>query len=188
LPFTRNGQRVRPDLWVIDAGYMADVVRQYINGPARSLGIPVIASHGFSADHYRPTAKSVIGKPREMCHVAETQRSGRFLAFCSCYWREVSQRGWLASPNAPSSLSLFDGSVHTDFSEQVTRERLVEKLHGDHGTHWRWHTAPGWHDYGDAVTMCYAGAAFSGIGTVDAGPVVKQPRRRRRRVTHIAVR
>jgi hypothetical protein len=165
LPLTRDGEAVRPGLWIVDAGYMPDVVRRYLEGPARTLGIPVMAARGFNAEKYRPAGNGTIGAPREQCHLAESGIAGRFLAFNSDYWREVSQRAWLASPNAPGSLSLFDGTRHRDFSEQVTREKLVEKLQGQYGPVWRWHVAPGWHDYGDAVTMLYAGAAWGGIGT-----------------------
>ena len=54
-----------------------------------------------------------------------------------------------------------------------------EKLQGQFGPVWRWHTAPGWHDYGDAVTMAYVGAAWGGIGTTGAAPA---PKRRRKYV------
>lgn len=97
--------------------------------------------------------------------------AGRFLAFCADYWREVSQRAFLALPNAPGSLSLYDGGRHAEFAEQVTREKLMEKLQGTYGPVWRWHVQPGWHDYGDALIMCYVGAAWGGgIGTTGAAP------------------
>jgi hypothetical protein len=178
LPLTRDGQAVRPGLWIVDAGYMPDVVKRFLEGPARTLGIPVMAARGFGADKYRPAGKGTIGAPREQCHLAESGIAGRFLAFCSDYWREVSQRAWLASPNAPGSLSLFDGMRHREFSEQVTREKLVEKLQGQYGPVWRWHVQPGWHDYGDVVTMLYAGAAWGGIGT---GGYVEPPKPTRKR-------
>jgi hypothetical protein len=165
LPLSRDGEAVRPGLWIIDAGYMPDVVRRYLEGPARTLGIPVMAARGFGADKYRPAGKGTIGAPREQCHLAESAVAGRFLAFNSDAWREVSQRAWLASPNAPGSLSLFESARHREFAAQVTREKLVEKLSGQYGPVWRWHVAPGWHDWGDAVTMLYAGAAWGGVGT-----------------------
>ena len=182
LPLIKDGQSIRPGLWIVDAGYMPDIVRRYVEGPGRTLGIPILPARGFSADKYRPTGKGTIGKPREQCHYTESAVAGRFLAFNSDYWREVSQRAWLASPNAPGSLSLFEGR-HVEFSEQVTRERLLEKLRGEYGPVWRWHVQPGWHDFGDVVTLCYAGAAWGGIGT--AGEAPRPPMRRRRRATGI---
>lgn len=189
LPLTQNGQAARVGMWIIDAGYMPDIVRRYVDGPARTLGMPLAPARGFNADRYRPRGRGTIGRPREQCHLTESAVAGRFLAFNACYWREISQRAWLGSPNAPGSLSLCDGARHTEFSEQVTRERLLEKLRGEFGFHWRWHSQPGWRDYGDAVTMCYVGAAWSGIGTTGSvpqrAPVVRKDRPR---VQHIPVR
>jgi hypothetical protein len=168
LPLMREKESVRVGIWMIDAGYMPDVVRRYIEGEARKLGIQtIVAARGHGFDRYRPTGKNVIGQPREQCHHAETLVVGHFIAFNACYWREISQKAWLGTPNAPGSISLFEGR-HLEFAEHITRPKLVEKLRGQYGWVWRWHTAPGWHDYQDAVTMCYVAAAWAGIGT--AGP------------------
>ena len=164
LPLVRVGESMRPGVWVIDSSYMPDVVKRYIEGPGRTLGIPVLAARGYNHSRYRPGGKSTIGVPREQCHHACTNISGHFIAFNACYWREVSQRAWLAPPNSPGSLSLPEGR-HREFADQVTREKLIEKMHGKTGTVWIWHTAPGWHDWGDCMTMIYVGAAWSGIGT-----------------------
>jgi hypothetical protein len=189
LPLLRNGQSFRPALWVVDAGFMPDVVRRFAEGPGRTMGVPIMPARGFNFDKYRPTPKNCIGHPREQCHLTESPVAGRFLAFNSCFWREVSQRAWLAMPNAPGSLSLFEGR-HVEIAEHVTRERLIEKLQGQFGTVWRWRTAPGWHDYGDAVTMCYVGAAWGGIGTGGAMPAPVRRRyveRRKCRVSFIEI-
>ena len=112
---------------------------------------------------------------------------GRYIAFNADYWREVSQKAWLGTPNGPGSLSLFDGARHVEFAEQICREKLLEKLPGQYGTVWRWATAPGWHDYGDALTMCYVAATCGGIGT--SGQVVVNASRPNftRQVRHILV-
>ncbi len=185
LPLQRSGEFAAVGLWVIDAGFMPDVVRRYVTGPGRTLGFPIMAARGFAATKYRPAGAGTIGAPREGCHFAESAIAGRFLAWNADLWREVSQRAFLASPNAPGSCSLFEGSRHRDFAEQVTREKLVEKLFGEFGPVWRWHSTPGRHDYGDALSMCYAGPAFSGIGTQGTTP--RPARRARRRIRHIEV-
>jgi hypothetical protein len=177
LPLLRDGQSMRPGLWIVDAGYMPDVVRRYVDGPGRALGIPVLPARGFNADKYRPEGRGTIGRPREQCHFTESAVAGRFVAFNACYWREVTQRAFLASPNAPGSLSFFEGR-HAEFAEHVTRERLIEKLQGQYGPVWRWRTAPGWHDYLDALVMCFVGAAWGGIGT---GGYVEPPKPTRKR-------
>jgi hypothetical protein len=169
LPLTRGGQAARPGLWIIDGGYMPDVVRRYVEGPGRTLGIPIVPARGYSATNYRPTGKNVIGKAREGCHFTESTVAGRFLAFNADYWREIGQRSFLGTPNAPGSLSFFEGR-HNEFAEHVCREKLLEKLHGQYGTVWRWATQPGWHDYLDALVMCFVAAAWGGIGTQGAAP------------------
>ena len=92
-------------------------------------------------------------------------------------WREIGQRGWLGTPGSPGGLSLHEGN-HTEFAEHVCKEKLLEKLQGKYGMAWTWRTQPGWHDWGDAETMCYVAAVWQGIGT--QGRVVKQTRKRRR--------
>ncbi len=177
LRFIKSGQGVRPGLWIIDAGFFPDVVKRFIEGPARTIGVQTMAARGYAGDRYRPQNKTTIGAPREGCHLAEGTVTGRFLAWHADYWREVSQRGWLAEPNAPGSLSLFEGR-HTDFAQQVTREKLIDKLKARDGSFvWRWHSAPGRHDYGDCVSMTYAGAAWSGIGTTGEAPAVRKRKR-----------
>ena len=188
VPLVRGDESVRLGGWFIDAGYMPDVVRGYIEGPGRIVGVQVFAVRGYSGDKYRPTGKNVIGVPREECHLSESAKAGQFIAFNACYWREVSQKAWLAVPNSPGSLSLYQPrhrTQHAEFAQQVTREKLVEKLQGRYGALWRWHTAPGKHDYGDGVTNAYVGAAWSGIGTVAQPERAKK--KRRRRIRHVPI-
>jgi len=171
--------RNRPGLWVIDAGYMPDVVARYIQQHGARLGFPVQAMRGYSADKYRPFGKNVIGKPGEQWHRTESTVAGRFIAANMDYWREVGQRAWLGSIDAPGSVSLYRGH-HREFAEQASRERLREKLYGAMGPVWRWTAAPGWRDWGDTHTMCYVAASVCGIGTGGAvrGPAKKNNRRR----------
>ena len=164
LPLTRGGAQVALDRWVIDGGYEHETVQRYVRGAGQNLGFPVLVARGFGFDRYRPQGKGRIGPAREQCHRAESGL-GRFIAFNADYWREVAQRAWLGSVGAPGSLSLFDGPNHREFSEQICREKLIEKLRGKAGYVWRWHSQPGWHDYGDAVYMAYVGAAEWGIET-----------------------
>lgn len=176
LPFSRGGEAARIGVWFIDGGYMPDVVRRYVEGPGRTLGMLVTSARGYSADHYRPTPRNVIGAARELCHLTESPIAGRFIAFCACYWREISQRAWLGTVGAPGGLSLYDGGRHSEFAEQICRERLLEKLAGQYGMVWRWATQPGWHDYADALTMCYVAAAWNGIGTTSGAGMTAKAR------------
>ena len=187
LQLTQGDQMARVACWIIDAGYAPDVVRRYITGEGRALGMAVLSSKGFSADYYRPNPRSAIGAPMEQCHRAESEKLGRFIAFNSDYWREVSQKAWLGLPNSPGSLSLYEGGSHKEFSEQVTREPLVEKLIGKTGPIWRWGKAIGWHDWGDAVTLAYVAAAVGGVGTIQGGHQAQRTRNRRPTVRMVKV-
>jgi hypothetical protein len=188
LRFRQDGAEVACGLWLIDGGYMPDIVRRYIEGPGRSVGVTVAMVRGFSADRYRPHGKNVVGKPREWCHMTDTAIAGRHIAFCSDYWREVAQKAWLSAPNAPGSCSLYDGGRHREYAEHICRERLILKTIVNGITIWRWNTQPGWHDYGDCMTMAYVGAAWCGIGTVEAQPrATRYVERRKPKVRRQAV-
>lgn len=156
----------RPDAWFIDAGGTAfDVVAQFGANSVRACGLAGIPSTGRGWRNYRPYGKSVVGTPREQCHMAMDQHKRRWVAFNADYWRERAQKAWTGSIGAPGSCSLPRGH-HRDFAEQICREQLQGKGEVGGQMTWVWNTAPGPHDYGDAMTMCFMGAAFhSGIGT-----------------------
>jgi hypothetical protein len=134
-----------------------------------------VVARGYGFDRYRPYGKNLIGKPMEMCHRTKWPM-GTGLAWQSDHWHEVSQRAWLGSVGAPGACSLFAGH-HREFAEHVAAQRLAEKLEGKMGTVWRWVRTPGRNDWGDALAMCYMGAAVAGIGT--GGAVVAQRTRKR---------
>jgi len=175
LPLRYDGKGVSVGLWIIDGGFMHDVVQRYATTIGKTLGIPVMVSRGYSADRYRPSGKWVIGKPREGCHLTESGL-GKYVAFNQHYWCEIAQKAWLGSLGAPGSLSLFAGRNHAEFSEQICREKLIEKLRGKSGWFWKYHTQPGKHDYGDAVYGCYVAAAWAGLTTAGTAAPVKQKR------------
>jgi hypothetical protein len=152
----------KPDLWLIDGGYEHETIQRYVNGPARICGTRAMVSRGYGADKYRPNGKNLIGKAREECHYTQWPL-GRGIAYNADYWREIAQRAWLGDIGAPGACSIFAGH-HRDFSEQICRERLSEKLISKTGMIWRFITMPGRHDYGDAMTGCYVAAAWHGIG------------------------
>lgn len=171
MKLMRGKERPKIDLWLIDAGYMPDVVRRYIEDRSAEIGIKVMACHGSGASRYNPAR--AIGRPREQCHLTKTHVIGRWISYNADYWREIAQRGWLAEPGATGSLGLFEGH-HSEFAEHICGEKLIERLEGKTGTVWKWHTAPGRHDYGDAVMMAYIAGAWQGVGNNDVKPVRKK--------------
>jgi hypothetical protein len=167
----------RPELWFIDAGGAAfDVVLRFAAEASRVCGISAIGATGRGARNYRPYGKSVLGRPREQCHLATDTRGRKWVAWNADYWREQAQKAWTGSVGAPGSCSLPAGH-HRTFAEQICREQLAGK--GEIGGQmvWTWNTQPGPHDYGDAMAMCYMGAAWAGIGT--GGTATRPPPRRR---------
>jgi len=181
----------RPELWFVDAGGAAfDVVLRFcmpervsefkiLPSPAERLcGIKAMACTGRGARNYRPYGKSIVGKPKEQCHMAVDPTRRHWIAFNADYWREIAQKAWTGSPGAPGSCTLPAGA-HQTFSEQICREQLQGKAEIGGQMVWVWNTAPGPHDYGDTMTMCYMGAAWGGIGST--GKVVTQFRTNRRR-------
>ena len=186
LPLTKGGVPAHVDLWMIDRGYLPDVVERYVSGAGAKLGIQIIPTLGFSGDKYRPTSRNLIGAPGEMFHATKSQY-GNFIAFNQHYWFEVGQRSWLGSLGAPGSLSLFAGRTHSELAEHICREKLSEKIKGKDGYIWVITRQPGRHDYGDCIYGCYVGAALRGIGSQGYVMPAKKPKQKRRRVRHVAI-
>jgi hypothetical protein len=159
------GMACRPETWIIDAGgAQFDAVLRFCAESARLGCVQSTPATGRGARNYKPYGKTIVGKPREQCHMASDMRGRKWLAWNADYWKEAAQKGWTGSSGAPGSCSLPKGN-HGEFAEQICREQLAGK--GDVGgaTVWNWKTAPGSHDYGDAMAMAYMGAAWGGIGT-----------------------
>jgi len=169
-----GGSASQPTVWAIDAGYMGQTVRRYADTVGRKCGMQIILCRGMDGQRYRPGYKA-IGKPREQCHLTDWPQIGRGLVWNTHYWREVMQRAWLGDIGKPGSCSLPQG-VHTDFAEQIWRERMLGRSEVGGKQVWVFAQQPGRHDFGDAHAQAYAVAAYSGIGT---GGQVTAPRRKR---------
>lgn len=162
----------RPEAWFIDAGGSAfDVVLRFCEQSAQLVGIQATACTGRGTRNYRPYGKTVVGTPREQCHLAMDAHRRKWVAWHADYWREIAQKAWTGSVGAPGSCSLPAGR-HREFAEQIAREQLAGKGEIAGVMQWVWHTQPGRHDYGDVMAMAYMGAAFGGIGS--SGPVQKK--------------
>jgi hypothetical protein len=178
LPLQVEGSEdpAKLSLWLIDGGYMFDVVYRYVH--QAHLPFRVLASRGFGSDKYRPNQR-VVGAPYEEAHLTETAAEKKqYVAYNKDYWQEIAQRAWLGSIGAPGSLSLWGKGRpdHREFAEHICRERLVEKVEGKTGPIWRFHTRPGRHDLGDAVYGCYVAAAVQGLRTTGEVQVIRRRR------------
>jgi len=159
----------------VDAGGSAfDVVLRFCAESIRACGLQATPATGRGARNYKPWGKSIIGKPREQCHMASDVRGRKWVAWHADYWREQAQKAWTGSAGAPGSCSLPAGH-HTEFGEQICREQLAGKGEIGGAMQWVWHTQPGRHDYGDCMAMVFMGAAWGGIGT--GGGETRRPRK-----------
>ena len=151
----------------------------------RVCGIGCVPMAGRAGRAWNPRVKSRIADERNatvMC--ADPSRGWRWLAFNADVWRETAQRAWLGEVGTAGGLSLFDGqgARHGDFAAQIAAEQLEYKITLQDGrTDYRWKTIGRKHDFGDAVTMCYALAGQYGIG---AGGYIPPLRKRKARVVY----
>lgn len=167
----------KPESWIIDAsGTDFDAVLRFGRESVQLCGLQALGATGRGWKAYRPYGRSVVGAPREKCHMAIDQARRpppKWLVWHADYWRENAQRAWLGEAGAPGTVTLPAG-VHVEFAEQVCREQLKGRDEVGGQTVWVWATQPGPHDYGDCMAMAFAGAAWGGIGT--GGRVVRAVR------------
>ena len=160
-----------PNHWIIDGGGSPEgtVIDLAHNAP-KICSLQASCAFGRGWRNYRPTARAkyrVIAG--EQAHRVVERRDRQWIIFNADYWREVAQRAWTGEPGAPGSCSLPSGR-HPDFADQLCRELLRGKDDIAGRTVWIWETHPGPHDYGDCMTMAFAGAALAGIGTGRQAP------------------
>lgn len=180
-----RGHRLRLDRWTVDAGgKAADTVFLFAANSQRLCGVNCLPSFGRAGANWNPYVKSRMADPRnETVLCADPPKGRRWLAFNADYWRETAQKAWLGEVGSPGGLSLFDGGGvrHGEFAAQIAAERLEYKITLQNGrTDYHWRQIGRKHDYGDAVTMCYALAGQFGIGA--AGGYAPPPPRKVLRV------
>ena len=195
-----DGHPVKVDGICFDGGWMTETVASTV-AELNAGGIVSVWSKGFSsrdysANHHEKAASGKIDglKAAEECHLWATS-NGKFLAFNSDYWKEVSQTSYLAEPLAPSSSSFWgdDPKVHIDFAQEVCNEELQAKERSTHyGSIWTWKKSKGLpNHYGDvhAGVMVYGAirAYFDPVASViSADGLGKQisTRKKRRRYVY----
>jgi hypothetical protein len=160
LQFLREGRIIPIRAAGIDRGFLPDVVHQMTRTIACQF--PVLPVRGYGGQQYRPEGKHLIGKAGHYVHFSESP-NGQFLASLTDYFKEIVQRGFLASPGAPGSLSFWGKAAvfHYELAQHICSEVLVDKAEGMRGTFWRWKQQPGTCNDGlDAVTGCYSLASW----------------------------
>ena len=147
-----------------DGGWQTATVAAACESVSGISNVPVVWSKGFPATNYRPTR----ARPEmrgEYCHIAETE-NGPFLAFCTDYWKELSQSLNLNQPLQPSSISFYgtDKTAHYDFALEVVADKLKAKWEDPKTTLTRWEwEQPGGNHFGDVDYGALAYASIRGI-------------------------
>jgi hypothetical protein len=158
----------RPALWAIDGGGSPEgcVIQLAYNAP-QICGLQAACTFGRGWKMFRPVTKATYKvRAGEMWQHVSERKDRQWIIYQADYWREVAQKGWIASPGSPGSCSLPQGR-HEDFAIQVTREQLSGKEEVGGRMVWVWTTAPGPHDFGDCMQMAYMAASFRGIGSIE---------------------
>lgn len=175
LHIMREGNRVKVDAFVIDGGYRMETVNRFINSYPST--IPMACAWGTDSRSYKVNKTSLIGKPKEDCHSMKAKN--KYISFNSDKWKEVAQRAWLSTIGAPGSLSVFGKSdQHDNLANHVCAEKLLDKILSIKlGKYiYTWTKRPGKHDLGDAIYLCYVGAASK--GDLTTGGVRRQTKRK----------
>jgi len=178
-PYTCDDKPRAIDILLIDRGYHPDTVHDFVN--RARLKMNRFPSRGYGSLHYNPTGKNIISTA-EGCYLVDA-KMGQFIGHNADYWREVSQRAFLAETGAPGSAMMFGAKrsiAHLGFAQQRCAERMTDKVMGRTGYIYKWF-AKGKNDYGDCLNGCYTGAAFSGLTTLsNKDPIIRRRKARRR--------
>jgi len=177
--YTRGSDPAKIDMLLVDRGYHPDTVHDFIS--RSKLTINRYPSRGYGSVHYNPTGKNII-RTSEMCYMVDAKQ-GQFIGHNADYWREVSQRAFLALGGAPGSAALWGEKrtvAHLEFAQQRCSEKLLDKVLGKTGHMYKWF-AKGRNDYGDCLNGCYVAAAWLGVTTMaNKIPQIRKRRPRRR--------
>ena len=171
----REAHGVKIERWGVDCGGKQwDAVCDFARDSVKLCGIEAPPMAGRAGRNWNPNVKSAIaGERNHTVLCADRPKRWRWLAFDSDYWRETAQRAWLGEVGTPGALSLFDGegTRHGEFAAQIAAEQLEYKITLQSGrTDYRWREIGKKHDFGDAVTMCYALAGAFGISATGYAP------------------
>lgn len=175
-----------------DGGWQTDTVGA-VCAELEAAGIPAVWSKGFSTKtyslyHHEQASKIAGLKNAEQCHLW-TSPNGKFLAYNSDYWKEVSQTSYLAEPLTPSSSSFWGESadLHERFAREVCNEELkFKERNAKYGTLYGWHKDRGKpNHFGDTHAGLLAFGAirgnFDGVArAISAEDLAKIPVRRRK--------
>jgi hypothetical protein len=182
----KHGKRIsdmlcRPFMWGIDGGGSPKrTIIDFSTTSAKTTGLNSITMFGRAYKEFKPKQSD---RKFEEIFIRSEKGRGQWSFWNADYWKEIAQKSWLGAIGAPGTCELPKGN-HVKFAEQICREKLAGKTEVAGTWAYIWKTAPGKHDYGDCMGMCFALASCCGVGT---GMRIQKPKRNRRRVRHVRI-
>lgn len=186
------GEKARHvDLTLPDCGFEMDTIFSLCG--SRRLPMRVIPVRGAPAQKYR--VQKDAKRFGEGWHLATWERKGQVVVIDDDYWKELTQRSFLAAPGTPGSISLYQAEdprmsakEHRRYADELCGERLVEHVRGQTTDFYKWAATPGTrNDLLDATKYARAGLSALGMGTGAAPVAVKQAPRKRGNVEVISI-
>lgn len=170
------------DLALPDCGFEMDTIFSLCG--SRRLPMRVIPVRGSPSQKYR--IQKDCRRYGEAWHLATWERKGQVVVIDDDYWKEATQRAFLATPGTPGSISLYQSTdpsqsakEHRRYGDELCGERLVEHIRGQTTDFYKWVPVPGIrNDLLDATKYARAGLAALGMGTGAAPVAVKSTPRR----------
>ena len=166
-----DGKPRHIDIMAVDCGNWTEAVFAACN--AIRLPMKVTPVRGRDAKSYRIQRGSP--KTGTGWHLAVWERFGRVIVIDADFWREATQRAFLAEPGTPGSISMYDtnGPDHVELAREICAETLAEHVQTAIGHYYKWNRTPGVpNDKLDALTYAHAMTSYMGAGTTG-----EQPRR-----------
>jgi hypothetical protein len=174
------------DLTMPDCGFEMDTIFSLCG--SRRLPMRVLPVRGAPAQKYR--VQKDCKRFGEGWNLATWERKGQVMVIDDDYWKETTQRAFLAAPGTPGSISLYQASEreHRRYGDELCGERLVEHVRGQTTDFYKWSYVPGVrNDLLDATKYARAGLAALGMGTGAAPIAVKTAPRKRGNVEVISI-
>ena len=167
--FLREGsqERVFPACVGVDCGYKPETIFSAVKASRGKYGVcQIYPIRGVGGKGYAPRQAVSKGDNWHVAPYGTTRHNTLF--FNADTWRERVQRGFLLPAGCPGgSLSVWgdSASVHEQYANQITAERIVDILHGDKlAVVYVWHLEPGRvNDWLDASVYSVAGAGRCGV-------------------------
>lgn len=182
---TMGGGRRRPDVVLIDAGWMPEPVYAVVDESDQAR---YRASKGFGASQYgsgryrQPKSGGNVVQVGSGYHVARRVPSGTLVEIDVDQWKTWVAERLRPQVGSPGALSLFHverAIDHLTFGRHLTAERRVTSFEPRKGTVTTWQRTSGSNHWLDASVLAAVGGHAAGVRVIEATPPPPADRRRR---------